>query len=114
MSTSRRRPFCMSSVAASLIVTAVVLVSTAMFVRLGEAQTSAPIPIKIGWQPAPIYRMYAAQKLGYFERAGVAPTFIKFAAGPPMLAAFQTKDIDVTFMGSAPFVAGLSQGLEIR
>src|ERR1051325_7157933 len=65
---------------------------------VGDAQTvGAPLPFKIGWQPAPIYRMYAAQKLGYFERAGLAPTFIKFAAGPPMLAAFQTKDIDVTF-----------------
>lgn len=80
---------------------------------IGQTPTSA-MPIKIGWQPAPVYRMYAAQKLGYFQRAGLAPTFIKFLAGPPMLAAFQTKEIDVTFIGAAPFVAGLSQGLDIK
>ena len=106
---------CVSFVAVVLRGAAVLLTGLSAVIGCAEAQTTgAAVPIKIGWQPAPVYRMYAAQKLGAFERAGLAPTFIKFAAGPPMLAAFQTKDIDVTFMGSAPFVIGLSQGLAIK
>ena len=114
MSAPHRAHASASPVTMVLGVIAVLLVGLAAVVGSGNAQAPSALPIKIGWQPAPIYRLYAAQKLGAFERAGLAPTFVKFAAGPPMLAALQTKDIDVTFMGSAPFVVGLSQGLDIK
>lgn len=76
------------------------------------AQTSAPLPIKIGYQTNADWLTIAARALKLFEKAGLAPTHVKFAAGAPMIAAAESKSIDVTAVGIVPFVAGLAQGVD--
>jgi ABC-type nitrate/sulfonate/bicarbonate transport system substrate-binding protein len=50
------------------------------------------------------------QKL--FEKAGLAPTYVKFVAGEPMIEAVQGKNIDVANIGTVPFLIGLSKGVD--
>ncbi len=70
------------------------------------------LPIRIAWQPAEEMRFYAAKELGLFEREGLAPEYAKFAAGPPMFAAFTAGSVDVGYMWMAPAVIGLAQGIK--
>jgi ABC-type nitrate/sulfonate/bicarbonate transport system substrate-binding protein len=49
-----------------------------------------------------------------FQKAGLAPEFLKFIAGPAMLAALQGENIDVAFMTTAPAIFGLSQGIDLH
>jgi aliphatic sulfonates family ABC transporter substrate-binding protein len=81
-----------------------------------EALGQAPnlLPIRIGWQPSGEFRFFVAQELKLFEKAGVKPEYIKFNAGPPTLAALKSGDIDVSFLGSAPAIAGLAQGIDYK
>jgi ABC-type nitrate/sulfonate/bicarbonate transport system substrate-binding protein len=44
--------------------------------------------------------------------AGLAPTYVRFVAGAPMMAATQSQTIDVAAVGSVPFLIGLSQGVD--
>ncbi len=74
--------------------------------------TSAPLPIRIGYQPNPDWLLFVAREERLFEKAGLAPTYIKFAAETPMIAAAQNKTIDVASIGSVPFLYGLAQGLD--
>jgi taurine transport system substrate-binding protein len=53
-----------------------------------------------------------ARDLKLFEKAGLAPTYVKFVAGLPMIAAAQSKSIDVADLGTVPFLVGLSQGVD--
>src|SRR5262249_1110340 len=61
------------------------------------AQDAKAIPVNIGWQPGGIFAFYVARELKLFEQAGVAPNYVKFTAGPPMFAAFQSASIDVSW-----------------
>jgi len=72
------------------------------------------LPIRIGWQPSGEFRYFVAQELKLFEKAGLQPEHIKFVAGPPTLAALKSGDIDVSFLGSAPAIAGLAQGIDYK
>jgi aliphatic sulfonates family ABC transporter substrate-binding protein len=76
------------------------------------AQTQTPLPIKIGYQSNTDWLLFVARDLKLFEKAGLAPTFVKFVAGPPMIAAAQEKRVDVTNIGSVPFLSGLAQGVD--
>src|SRR5687768_9766643 len=90
---------------------------TAVVASLGFSQLSSGqnlLPIRIGWQPSGEFRFFVAQELQLFEKAGLKPEFIKFVAGPPTLAAVKSADIDVTFFGSAPAIAGLAQGIDYK
>jgi aliphatic sulfonates family ABC transporter substrate-binding protein len=78
------------------------------------AGAQAPMPIKIGWQPSGEFRYFVAKELKLFEKAGLKPEYIKFNAGPPTLAALKSGDIDVSFLGSAPAIAGLAQGIDYK
>src|SRR3954462_674048 len=69
--------------------------------------------IRIGWQPAAFFEFFYAQQEKLFEKAGLKPTFVKFTTGPPMLAALKAGDIDVTFGGMPPFIAGVAEGMDI-
>src|SRR5262249_6454544 len=89
----------------------------AMLALSGHAVRADPpdkLPIRIGWQPSGEFRFFVAKEMKLFERAGLDPTYIKFVAGPPTLAALKSGDIDVTFLGSAPAIAGLAQGLDYK
>ncbi|MDQ4147337.1 MAG: ABC transporter substrate-binding protein, partial [Pseudomonadota bacterium] len=57
--------------------------------------------------------IYMAQAQGLFEKAGLAPEFVKFAQGSAMTAAIQSQSIDVANTGVVPFTAALAQGVPL-
>lgn len=83
------------------------------FVGLINTAKAETNEIRIGWQPAAFFEFFYAQQEKLFEKAGLKPTFVKFTTGPPMLAAMKAGDIDVTFGGMPPFIAGVSEGMDI-
>jgi ABC-type nitrate/sulfonate/bicarbonate transport system substrate-binding protein len=68
--------------------------------------------ITIGYVETPDWLLYVARDLKLFEKAGLAPTYVKFAAGPPMIAATQNGSLDLASVGSEAFLMGLSQGVD--
>jgi ABC-type nitrate/sulfonate/bicarbonate transport system substrate-binding protein len=56
--------------------------------------------------------LFGGRTLKTFERAGLTASFLKFTAGAPMIAAAQSKSIDVAMVGTVPFLAGISQGVD--
>ena len=76
------------------------------------AQAGAPLPMRIGYQTNSDWLTIAARTHKLFEKAGLAPTYVKFAAGAPMIAAADSKSVDVTTPGTVPFLAGLAQGVD--
>ncbi len=76
------------------------------------ASAQAPLPITIGYQATADWLLFTARELKLFERVGLAPTYVKFVAGAPMIAAAESKSIDVATVGSVPFLIGLSQGVD--
>ena len=77
---------------------------------LAHAQ-GGPLPISIGTQADSHWLTLEAQKKGLFEKAGLKPTYVKFTAGAPMMAAAQSKSIDVATVGMVPFLSGVGQGI---
>jgi aliphatic sulfonates family ABC transporter substrate-binding protein len=77
-----------------------------------QARAQTPLPIRIGYQATPDWLLFTARALKLFEKAGLAPTYVKFVAGAPMIAAAQSKNIDVADLGTVPFLVGLSQGVD--
>lgn len=71
-----------------------------------------PLPISIGFQANTDWLLLVARDLQLFGQAGLRPNFIKFVAGPPMIAAAQEQSIDVASIGSVPFLGGLTQGVD--
>jgi ABC-type nitrate/sulfonate/bicarbonate transport system substrate-binding protein len=90
----------------------IVLVVT-LLVPLGGAHAQpAPLPIKIGYQAVASWLLFGARSLKLYEKAGLAPTFVKFTAGAPMIAAAQSQSIDVAMVGTVPFLAGVASGVD--
>jgi len=87
-----------------------------LFVGFGltapRALAQAPLPITIGYQATADWLLFTARELKLFESLGLAPTYVKFVAGAPMIAAAESKSIDVATVGSVPFLVGLSQGAD--
>ena len=77
-----------------------------------QALAQTPLPIRIGYQATPDWLLFTARELKLFEKAGLAPTYMKFVAGAPMIAAAQSKSIDLADLGTVPFLVGLSQGVD--
>jgi aliphatic sulfonates family ABC transporter substrate-binding protein len=76
-----------------------------------QAADTAPLPITIGVQTDADWLTIAAEKFHIFEKAGLKPNYIKFAAGAPMMAAAQSGSIDVATPGLVPFLAGVGAGI---
>ena len=70
------------------------------------------LPITIGYQEAPDWLLFVARDLKLFEKAGLAPNFVKFPAGPPMIEAVRNGSLDLASVGSVAFVMGVSQGVD--
>ena len=91
---------------------------TAAYAALGGACPVAAaeraIAVNIGWQPGTYYAFYVAHDQKLFERNGLEPNFIKFTAGPPMFAAFESGSIDVSWGGAVPAIVGIAQGVPLR
>ena len=97
----------------------VLVVIGIMFVLFREHGLSIPqargetlLPIKIGYQSTSSddWLLFAARDLKLYEKAGLAPEFTPFIAGPPMIEAAKSKSIDVAIVKILPFLSGLSQG----
>jgi len=99
-----------SKVPVVLVISLVLSVGSVFAAPQARAQT--PLPIKIGCQTTPDWLLFVARDLKLFEKAGLAPTYVKFVAGLPMIAAAQSKSIDVADLGTVPFLVGLSQGVD--
>jgi aliphatic sulfonates family ABC transporter substrate-binding protein len=82
-----------------------------LVLSLVTARAEEPLPVVIGVQTDADWLTIAAQKFHIFERAGLKPTYIKFAAGAPMMAAAQSGSIDVATPGLVPFLAGVGAGI---
>ncbi len=82
------------------------------FVTLAAAEP--PIKIRFAWQPYNAVLFYTARDLKLFERAGLDAELVKFTAGPPQFAAYRSESIDAGLFGTAGFVVGLSQGLDLK
>jgi ABC-type nitrate/sulfonate/bicarbonate transport system substrate-binding protein len=89
------------------------LAATLLSLMAPSDSSASQDEIRIGWQPAPFFEFFLAKQEEMFKQAGLKPTFVKFLAGPPMLAALKSGDIDVTFGGMPPFVYGLAADLDI-
>jgi ABC-type nitrate/sulfonate/bicarbonate transport system substrate-binding protein len=78
------------------------------------AYAESRLPIKIGYQSTSSddWLFFAARDLKLFEKVGLAPQYIPFVAGPPMIAAAQSGTIDVAILKVLPFLSGLAQGVD--
>jgi aliphatic sulfonates family ABC transporter substrate-binding protein len=80
----------------------------------GEANTS-PVTVNMGWQPTMNgARFFVAQAKNLFEKEGIELNLIKFTAGPPFFAAFQSGSIDVGFLGFQPAATAIAQGIAVQ
>ena len=95
-----------------LLLMILVMLSVGSVCATSPASAQTPLPITIGYQSHTDWLLFVARDLKLFEKAGLAPTFVKFAAGPPMIAAAQEKRIDVTTVGCVPYLLGLGQGVD--
>jgi ABC-type nitrate/sulfonate/bicarbonate transport system substrate-binding protein len=79
----------------------------------GVARTSAEtlLPITIGIQTDADWLTIEAKTQHLFEKAGLKPSYIKFTAGAVMMAAAESKSIDVATPGFVPFLAGVGNGI---
>ncbi len=82
--------------------------------RAADASAQAPIKIRFAWQPYNAVLFYTARDLRLFARAGLDAELIKFTAGPPQFAAYRSESIDAGLFGTAGYVVGLSQGLDLK
>jgi aliphatic sulfonates family ABC transporter substrate-binding protein len=77
-----------------------------------RASAQSRLPISIGYQETPDWLLFVARELKLFEKAGLAPTFVEFVAGPPMIGAVENGSIDLASLGSVAFLIGLSRGAD--
>jgi ABC-type nitrate/sulfonate/bicarbonate transport system substrate-binding protein len=82
----------------------------------GAARPSAQgrLPLTIGYQESPDWLLFVARDLKLFERAGLAPSYVKFDAGLQMIDAMESRTLDIASVGSVSFLVGLSRGLDWR
>ncbi|MDE2572942.1 MAG: NrtA/SsuA/CpmA family ABC transporter substrate-binding protein [bacterium] len=80
-----------------------------------SAATGKAIPVRMGWQPTLNgARYFVAQDAGIFAKNGLQIQPVKFLAGPPFFSAFESKSIDVGFMGTPPASVGIAQGVPMK
>jgi aliphatic sulfonates family ABC transporter substrate-binding protein len=96
---------------AALFLAVLVLAST----TLSSAAQDAKIKVTMGWQPTMNgARFFVAEAEGLFAKEGLDVNLVKFTAGPPFFAAFQSGSIDVGFMGLQPAVTAVAQGIPVK
>ncbi|HEX2056667.1 MAG TPA: NrtA/SsuA/CpmA family ABC transporter substrate-binding protein, partial [Nitrospiraceae bacterium] len=73
------------------------------------------LPIKIGYQSTSSddWLFFAARDLKLFEKVGLAPEYVPFVAGPPMIDEARSGHIDVAIVKVLPFLSALSQGVDL-
>jgi len=72
-------------------------------------------PIKIGYQTGEINVILTyALSTGVFQKAGLDVSLAQFPAGPAMLPALASNEVDLAWMGEFPAVTGYANGLPIE
>ena len=94
-----------------VLVTMFVLSAGSVFAA-DQALAQTPLPIRIGYQPTLNWLLLVARDQNLFDKAGLAPTCVKFAAEAPMIAAAQSNSFDVADLGTVPFMVGMAQGVD--
>lgn len=89
-----------------LVLSSIVMVNTAW---------SQPRDLRLGFQTAEVNVLlsYATQN-GLFVNEGLNVTLVPFPAGPAMLPALASREIDMGWMGEFPSVTGYSNGIELE
>ena len=95
-----------------VVVAATLVVYMGSVIAAPPALAQNPLPITIGYQGIADWLLFVAKDLKLFEKAGLAPTYVKFEAGAPMIAAAQSRSIDIGDLGTVPFLIGLSRGVD--
>jgi taurine transport system substrate-binding protein len=82
---------------------------------LQAAHAADKIKVTMGWQPTMNgARFFLAEAQDLFNKEGLDVTLIRFNAGPPFFAAFQSGSIDVGFIGIPPAVTAIAQGIPVK
>ena len=98
-----------------VIAASTALIAAPLWSTILRPARSAPpdlLPIRIGYQAVASWLLLGARELGIYKEEGVDAEFLKFTAGPPQIAAAQGGSIDVAMVGTVPFLAGVSQGVD--
>ena len=94
---------------------AVAWISIALVLGIAPAGAQDKIRMTLGWQPTMNgARFFVAESEDLFAKEGLDVNLIKFTAGPPFFAAFQSRSIDVGFMGLQPAVTAVAQGVPVK
>lgn len=73
-----------------------------------------PVTVNIGYHPAMcLAGIYVAKDHNMFSRAGVEVEIIEYQAGPSMIPAFQSGEIDIGFLGGPPAISAIDKGVDI-
>jgi len=113
----------MKVVAVALVAVALLMIAAGCTQPSGTTTTSTATPIKelrIGYQPS-THQMaeITAMEKGWFAE-DLAPLGVEnvsdkvFPSGPPEMAAMLAGELDVAYVGSAPVLTALSQGLDAK
>jgi ABC-type nitrate/sulfonate/bicarbonate transport system substrate-binding protein len=91
-----------------------IVVSTGLGQGGLQALAETRLPIKIGYQSTSSddWLFFAARDLKLFEKVGLMPEYLPYVAGPPMITAAQSGNIDVAIIKVLPFLSGLAQGVD--
>ena len=94
----------------------VTLVVLPAFLAMSAAPSAAQPrdTIKFGHPSTMTYGTYASMVRKLDEKAGLKLEYIKFTAGPPMLAALQRGDLDIASFSVVPAVYALAQRVDIK
>ena len=105
-------------VAAGLVLVLLVACTGALPAATGGAsKPSAPaakLPLKFGWQPSADFIFYGARAGQLLEEVGLAPEYVQFPSGREMLAAMQSKSIDVAAASGVVFNVARAQDLDVK
>ncbi len=70
--------------------------------------------VNIGYHPAMcLAAIYVAKDKNLFNRSGIEAKIIEFQGGPPMIPAFQNKEIDIGFLGGPPAISAIDKGIDV-
>jgi NitT/TauT family transport system substrate-binding protein len=88
-----------------------IVAGSAIVAAISGPASAQPTPIGVSYQPAVYWAVpyFIATEKGWWQEAGLAPTFTTFPAGAPQIAAAPSKSWDVGGTGSAPAVLGAAR-----
>lgn len=83
------------------LLAAAVFAATAIPAPVPAQSPPAPIPINIGLPISNYWPAYVARDLKLFEQVGLAPKFVSFTTGSPLIAGMKSGSLDIAWTGLA-------------